>query len=222
MQTRIHPLLFLSLFLLGFKIMPPFEQNGLFSRSKPQSENDNKVKIEFEECEIEIDDLYIWDQGGKLKKKQGDKAVVYLELGANIQGKKMKIHKFKKGELRVFQRFENSLTVMNEGPHCDLIDWKHYYSDWKELTINNGQFVTESYPAAASTKFIDIDMPVLRAAVRQHCGESWANLIKETPSPTTYPCGVGMSRIFIKIMFIEAQTNILKEHLISFEIPMGC
>ena len=31
-------------------------------------------------------------------------------------------------------KLESSITIMNEGPHCDLTDWHHGYTNWENLT----------------------------------------------------------------------------------------
>ena len=191
------------------------------SKTKNETQsNDNLLKISFEEFSIEIDSVEVWDEEGKLKEQQKDTAKIYLELGETIEGQILKVHEIKKGEIRIYQRFENSVTVMNEGPHCDLTEWKHYNSDWKELKIENGQFLTDSYSEEDWEKFIEVDMTELREAVRKQCGDGWAEHVKNVKSPTEYPCGVSTSRIFFKITFSEQDTVI--ERIVSFEIPMGC
>ena len=191
----------------------------LKTKNETQS-NDNLLKISFEEFSIEIDSVEVWDEEGKLKEQQKDTAKIYLELGETIEGQILKVHEIKKGEIRIYQRFENSVTVMNEGPHCDLTEWKHYNSDWKELKIENGQFLTDSYSEEDWEKFIEVDMTELREAVRKQCGDGWAEHVKNVKSPTEYPCGVSTSRIFFKITF-SAQDTVI-ERIVSFEIPMGC
>lgn len=184
--------------------------------------NNNLLKIRFEEFSIEIDSVKIWDKEGKLKEQQKDTAKINLELGETIEGQLLKVHKIRKGKIRIYQRFENSVTVMNEGPHCDLTEWKHYNSDWKELKIENGQFQTDSYSEKDWEKFIEVDMTELREAVREQCGDGWAEHVKDVKNPNEYPCGVSTSRIFFKIEFIDQDSNDLNERIISFEIPMGC
>ncbi|MBW2963110.1 hypothetical protein [Mesonia aestuariivivens] len=191
------------------------------TESKPQ-QNDNSLKIRFEEFIVEIDSIEVWDEEGKLTEQQKDTARIYLELGETIEGQKLKVQKIKKGDIRIYQRFENSVTIMNEGPHCDLTEWKHYDSDWKPLKIENEQFLTDSYSEADWEKFIKVDMTELREAVRNQCGDGWAEHIKDVKSPNEYPCGVSTSRIFLKIEFIDQDSKELKERIISFEIPMGC
>lgn len=184
--------------------------------------NDKLLQIRFEEFTIEIDSLEIWDEQGKLKDQQKDTAIIQLELGATIEGQKLKVRSKKKGKIRIYQRFENSVTVMNEGPHCDLTEWKHYNSEWKELKIENGQFLTDTYTEKDWGKFIKVDMNELREAVNEQCGDEWAKHLTNVKSPTEYPCGVSTSRIFLKIVFSEPETKKLIERIISFQIPMGC
>ena len=184
--------------------------------------NEKLLQIRFGEFTIEIDSLEIWDEQGKLKEQQKDTAIIQLELGATIEGQKLKVRSIKNGKIRIYQRFENSVTVMNEGPHCDLTEWKHYNSEWKELKIENGQFLTDSYTEKDWGKFIKVDMNELREAVNEQCGDVWVKHLKNVKSPTEYPCGVSTSRIFLKIVFSENETKKLIERIISFQIPMGC
>jgi hypothetical protein len=191
------------------------------TENEPQV-NDNLLKIKFKEFSIEIDSVEVWDEEGKLKEQQKDTARIYLELGETIIEQVLKVHEIKKGEIRIYQRFENSVTVMNEGPHCDLTEWRHYNTDWKELKIENGQFLTDSYSEEDSEKFIEVDMNELREVVRAQCGDGWAEYVKDVKSLTEYPYGISTSRIFFKIIFSEQGTVEEIERIVSFEIPMGC
>jgi len=184
--------------------------------------NENSLLLRFKEFELIIDNIEIWDDEKKLKDIQKDSAIVYLELGETIEGQEIKLIQKKEGTIKIYQRFENSLTVMDEGPHCDLTEWKHYNSEWKKLTITDGKILTNSYSESDWEKFIEIDMNELREAVKKHCGERWSEHIKDIKSPTEYPSGVSTSRIFLKFEFTDKETNKLLERIISFEIPMGC
>ena len=33
-------------------------------------------------------------------------------------------------KFRIFERYRTSMTVMGEGPHLDLVDWRHFDSEW--------------------------------------------------------------------------------------------
>lgn len=177
------------------------------------------VEIKFNEFVVEIDSLYIWQEEEFLTVQQ-DTAEVYLELGEMIEGQTLKIKQLKKGNLRVYQQFENSITIMAEGPHCDLTEWKHYNSKWKELKIADGEFLTKSYSDKDRELFEKVSMNELREVVKEQCGDEWAAQIKDIKSPTEYPAGVGTSRIFLRFVLENGEKPV--EKVISFVIPMGC
>lgn len=180
------------------------------------------IHLKFKEFELVIDSTEVWDEEERLKTILLDTAIVYLELGESIEGRKIRINKLYLGNIKVYQRFENSVTIMNEGPHCDLTEWKHYDSEWKQLAIKDGQFTTNSYSEEDWERFIEVDMNELREAVKNYCGDFWANHIKEVKSPLDYPCGVGTSRIFLKFEIEDFKTKENLVRIVSFEIPMGC
>lgn len=180
------------------------------------------IEIKFQDFSLQME-LEVWDENETLKKVQNDTAKVYVELGETPEGKKMKINQSKFKKIEVFQRHENSITIMNEGPHCDLTEWKHYYSDWKKLDfdLNENKFVSDSYERDDWEKFIDVDINELKKAVEKECGGYWSEHIKDINNFNEYPSGVSMSRIFIKILLTDENDSVI-EKTIEFEIPMGC
>lgn len=187
-----------------------------------QSTYENRILVKFKEFQIEIDSVSIWNEDKKLNQFQKDTAFVFLDIGETIEGFTAKIKKNKEVNIKVYQRFENSITIMNEGPHCDLIDWKHYDSNWRELKIENEEFILDGYTILDSEKFLNISMNEIRKAVNIHCGKEWEEHIKNVKSPNEYPCGISTSRIFLKIKIMNPVDKSIKEKIISFEIPMGC
>lgn len=181
-----------------------------------------RIEIRFQDFSL-LMELEIWDENRELKKIQNDTAKVYLEFGETPEGKKIKIKQSKFKKIQVFQRYENSVTIMNEGPHCDLTEWKHYYSDWKKLDfdLKENTFVSDSYEREDSEKFIEVDINELKKAVENECGGYWPEHIKNLKKVNEYPSGVSMSRIFLKILLTDKNDSVI-EKIIEFEIPMGC
>lgn len=182
--------------------------------------DDNDVSIMFPAFTIVMDSTEVWDEQGVLDNVQGDTAAIYVEFGDHPWDKRVAIFPSIQGEVKVFQRFENSITIMNEGPHCDLIDWKHFDSEWEEIPLANNQFTTLPYPSDRDELFVHVGMDEVYNAVLDQCGEEWAQHMKDATSPTDYPCGVGLSRIFLKVELHH--NDIVTENVVSFEIPMGC
>ena len=183
---------------------------------------ENLLELKFKTFEMSIDSIDIWNDEVDLKEHNSDTVIVYLDLGSSIEEKKIRIKQLLEGRLRVFQSYENSITIMNEGPHCDMNDWKHYNSDWAEIEFFNDTIETNSYSEEEWNKFIDVDMSEFIDAVRLHCGERWANLAEGAKSPTDYPSGVSMSRIYLKVEYSNDKTGMVSTKIIAFEIPMGC
>ena len=56
-----------------------------------------------------------------------------LDLGEEWEGI-LEVRGFPKSQLiSVDMYFETSLSISNEGPHLDLVDWLHYKSPWTPL-----------------------------------------------------------------------------------------
>jgi hypothetical protein len=181
---------------------------------------DPSVKITFPELEIFFDSLYIWNEGN-LSGIDNDTCRIYLELGETIENRMLQIKSKDNIKLKFYQRYENSITVMNEGPHCDLTEWKHFDSPYHELKINGNRLKTVEFSSADREKFVKVDMKELLAYIKDYCGKEWSDIARQAKSIRQYPFGIGQSRIFLKIEIIHSD-NSKTERIISFEIPMGC
>lgn len=192
------------------------------SRHLMPNEPSNIIEIKFKDFSLQME-LDAWDKNGDLEKIHDHTAKVYLEIGETVEGKKVKINQSKYRKIEVFQRHENSITIMNEGPHCDMTEWKHYYSEWNKLDYNmqENTFVSDSYTQKDRERFIDVDINAFKKAAEKECGVQWAEHIKNVNSVGEYPSGVSISRIYYKILLTD-DDGIVTEKIISFEIPMGC
>lgn len=152
-----------------------------------------------------------------------DTAKIGLEIGDTPENKSIKIHNFKFKEIKIFQQHVNSLTIMNEGEHCDLTDWISYYSDWEKLDFDsvNQSFKSFSYEVEDWQRFSEVESEELREAVELHCGEFWLNHIGNSPNIHEYPIGVSMNKIIFKVLLTDSNGSV-QEKIIEFEIPMGC
>jgi hypothetical protein len=121
----------------------------------------------------------------------------------------------------VKQRYETSITVMDEGPHLDLLEWKHYCSPWEDLTqVSVNRFKTVGYSQEQSEMFPQIDIDDVRMIVLKSGGERWYNLIKNVGDIHTYPFGVGISKIEFIVEY--EVSGVLKKKYLIFNMPLGC
>ncbi|MDO5979133.1 SH3 domain-containing protein [Flavivirga spongiicola] len=191
----------------------------VFNGYLTETELRKRFKINLDTFTLTVDSLEAW-----ASKTNQDTVNIDIDLGETIEGKIIRIkHHIDYKNIQLFQRHENSITIMDEGPHCDLTDWKHYYSSWKPLKSisKDNQFKTNSYSEEAWNKFIKIDINEFKQAVKTHCGENWATLIKDVKTVNTYPSGVSISTIYLKVIFTKMNDEKI-EKIIAFGIPMGC
>ena len=181
------------------------------------------ISIIFQEFKLLIDNIEVWDENGNLKRIQGDTVKVSLDIGEMLRGNTIRIVNSSYDKIEIYQRYENSVTIMNEGPHCDMLNWKHYLSDWETIkSTDNLEFEANSLTSEQMERFTPVDLNDFKEAVNEHCGKKWADLIKEIKSVNDYPCGIGTSKIELKIVLTNSKTSNSVEKIIEFEIPMGC
>jgi hypothetical protein len=181
------------------------------------------TNIHFEELTVTIAGYtgnYIDHEISKINK---DTAFLFSELGSTIEGQLLVVLSENLSQVKVEQSYETSVTISKEGPHCDLLNWKHYYSEWKTLNTNeNGAFICETYTQEDNEKFPKIELSNLQKEVRKQCGEDWQLLINDITSPTEYPSSVSISRYFLKVTGQRKDNGQLITKIIVIESPMGC
>ncbi|MBG6109479.1 hypothetical protein H4V97_002834 [Flavobacterium sp. CG_23.5] len=191
--------------------------------AKDDEEADTITTIKFNELSISINRLIIYDEERKIDQIQKDTVEIYAELGETIEGQLISISSDQLTNLVIEQRYETSVTIMNEGPHCDLTDWKHFYSDWKQLQVNNtGQFTCDKYSEKENEKFPKISIDDLKQKVKEQCGDEWLKLVEKVKTPTEYPSGVGISRYHLRVTGKRKDNGQTVTKLIVIETPMGC
>jgi hypothetical protein len=153
--------------------------------------------------------------------KGDDTTLVYLELGDSPENNLLTFDSGEVEIVNVYQRYETSATIMNEGPHLDLIDWLHYTSGWVALEKSEDySFKSIPYSEEEASKFPEVDIEKLKSMVKNIGGENWAELVKDVNSINEYPVGIGISKIEFRIEYILKKVKKVK--YIVFEMPLGC
>jgi hypothetical protein len=191
--------------------------------TQDEEEADTITTIKFNELSISINRLIIYDEDKKINQIQKDTVEIYLELGETIEGQLISLSSEQLTDFTIEQRYETSVSIMNEGPHCDLTDWKHFYSDWKQLQLNKtGQFICAKYSEKEYEKFPKISIDDLKKKVKEQCGDEWLKLVEKVKTPTEYPSGVSISRYYLRITGQRKDNGQTVTKLIVIETPMGC
>ena len=184
---------------------------------------DTIALIEFKEISIFINRLKIYDEDNIISSNGTDTVLINAELGEKFEGQVISYKSEILTDIIIEQCYQTSITIMNEGPHCDLTEWKHFYSDWKILEqSNNGQFISFSYTEKEQKKFPNISIEDLKKEVKNQCGEDWFQLVDSIKTPNDYPSGVSISRYYLKITGKHKDTTSIVSKIIVIENQMGC
>ncbi|MEP6994877.1 MAG: hypothetical protein ABI968_10180 [Acidobacteriota bacterium] len=129
------------------------------------------------------------------------------------------------GQIKIEERMETSVSVMGEGPHVDLTEWRHHQTPWKELTrVGENRWRSATFNEAELASFPSFTIDELKEQVRrvqwiQNDPQSlkfWLERAEHSNSTA-----VGLSRVYLKISYEKAGQWV--EHTqIEIPIPMGC
>lgn len=146
---------------------------------------------------------------------------VILEFGENLSEKIIFVDSIENRNYRARIQLETSITVMMEGPHLDMLDWKHCTTDWLDLKrFKSDRFTIPNLDEIDTDCFPEVSRKELRAAVMEYGGEYWAKLISDDIRKEELPIAVSLSSVRLKI---EARENGKWEliTIINVVIPMG-
>lgn len=149
------------------------------------------------------------------KKYQTDSKEVFLELGDTVKS----IIVNDSGNYKIYLQTETSVTIMNEGPHQDLTDWKHGKSKLVELKKEKNEFLF--IDLSKEIDFPKVSLDELVDEVRRLGGDSWAEVAKKCKTPQDYPCGVSPSKHIFKVKK-EVEGKWVDQGNLVLIPPMGC
>ena len=172
-------------------------------------------------------DLGDGELGSHTVKLSKDPVVVEdLDVPEYIDGQEISIvGGDKSAQFRISERYRTTMTVMGEGPHLDLVDWRHFDSEWIPLDqLDQRRFRTLASEKMDASKFPPTTQAELISAVRKRASDDWptaVELAKTCRSPHHEPCAVGVSSLYFRI---EKQVGDrwIKVGLVEVLIPMGC
>jgi hypothetical protein len=150
--------------------------------------------------------------------------VMHLDLGETLENQTIRLIPggLQNIQYRVEIRYQTSLTVMNEGPHLDLLDWKHHTSAWRILRGDSSNtYLMPQFTKGEWTRFPQVSTHEIHSAVLKRSNKQFAERVRNIRRPTDYPCGVSISKYFIRISAYENGKWIVL-NILEFTNPMGC
>ena len=188
-----------------------------------EEESDKFTTIKFNELSITINRSFDFDNDNEIDQIQKDTVQINAQFGEQIEGQLISISSNLLTGLTLEQRYETSVSILNEGKSCHLTDWKHFYSDWKQLKLNNsGQFIFEEYAEKEAEKFPEINIDDLKQKVKDHCGNEYLILVENVKTITDYPIDVSISRYYLKVTGQRKDNGETVSKLIILIPTMGC
>lgn len=144
------------------------------------------------------------------------------ELGGITEGAWLKVESSSIANITVEQRFETSVSLSFEGPHCDMVDWKHYLSPWKKLQPEGAIYHIDTIPDKEEARFPKVSETEFKDAIINHCGQEALQDFEGKFDIHTYPAWVGISRIYLRITGIHTTTKQPSSVILVIWVPMGC
>src|SRR6187551_2475996 len=92
----------------------------------------NHSTIKFQELTVEIQGLSAFE-GDDLVTVFKNEASFTADLGWDLDSATILVTAEHYSTVEVYQSFETSIVILNEGPHCDMTEWKHFTSNWIKL-----------------------------------------------------------------------------------------
>ena len=172
--------------------------------------------------EIYSNELTQLSQNYKFNSPFTKESTAHLDLGDNLDGQLVKLISSDADTFRVHIQYETSLTVMDEGPHLDLVDWKHCTTEWLNVTESSPN--TFKLPRESEINldcFPDVTPKMIKDAVLKYGGERWASLLRDDIDVNTYPLATALSTIRVRVQRLMDKKWV-EEALISINVPMGC
>lgn len=169
-------------------------------------------------------------RGESLLKTETNKLELSLDLGSKASGHFYTIEHLDSSvqKIELYQRYETSMSITDEGKHRDLLDWKHHVSEWEQLEVEEGEVMTPSFIPEEYTQFPDVKVRQIVKEVKRLEKEEWktdsrhwSTLAKTIPAPGMHPSYVTISKVYVK-MVLTLDTGEVEERIITYDIPMGC
>lgn len=139
-------------------------------------------------------------------------------------------------ELKVEQQIETSMTISDEGPHLDLINWKHGRSPWVELSplqpyVFAGNPITlkdeDRFPDYTKEEFYQAIIEqekkneMMYGDLYYQNEERWLSIVKQEPQGNYLLYSPEVSTIRLRIKAKEGDTwQVI--HTVEIAVALGC
>ena len=155
---------------------------------------------------------------------------VPLELGDEPGGARVMVDAAASTQVRVRVQFETSIAVGLEGPHIDLLDFRHCQSAWVPATRKDGRVFIVPKPTQAQESCIpEATVPEVREALRkqlvrmgmQDSMQTWLDAMRDVKRVGDDPTYVALGRVRV-LVEAKAGGKWKRQAVLVLRVPMGC
>ncbi len=129
--------------------------------------------------------------------------------------------------IRLQMQVKSQVSIQNEGPHLDLVEWKSQLSDWEVIPLDRQNRAVLPDIVVDESAFPEFSKAELRAAVFEAGGQHWIEVLDHYDSlkfdngEWISPVMLLPSEAYIKVeRFSDGQWTEVEE--LVFILPMGC
>ena len=189
-------------------------------------ENDSVFIIKFDKLDIKFISSDIENKREEFEKIYKDSIKINSGLGESFKNKAFEIIQKDSSiaNVEVFESYQTSLGVSDEGAHLDLLNWKHFNSEWEKLIIMDNSFISKEYSEKESELFPKVNTKQILEAVMIEYGSEenkFTERAKNCTNANGYPCSVMINRFNFKIV-VTYKDGSKTNYFILINLPMGC
>lgn len=158
-------------------------------------------------------------------------STVPLDLGDEVYGATLELQPAEPGDrYRVSVQYETSLGLSAEGPHLDLVDWKHCVSDWQPAEATGAlSFVLPEPTEEQSSCFPSYTQAELEQAVRDlgrsmgnpEMAQAWIDDMRTGSSVIGVSPFVAISKVWVRVETLR-DGKWVDVATVAFLPAMGC
>lgn len=183
----------------------------------------SSARVNFGDFSVIISGLQIWNDEGNPLSTAGNIVNIDISPGENLEEQFVSITEGVLENVLVEQRFETSMLIYGNEKLCELLDWKHFTSEWSPLQKTpKGEFKCAAYSQQERIQFPDFDVKEIKDAVRNHCSDSCYDVIKDATTIDENNSSVRISHYFIRISGKLKSTGEMVQKTIRVYNPAGC
>ena len=205
--------------------VPQMNTNFVEIKNK-KIEKDTTFIINFDKLQVRFSSNDIYNKRTEFEKNYQDSMIINAGLGESFEDKKFEI--FSKNvsieKIEVFESYQTSVGISDEGAHLDLLNWKHFDSEWEKLNFKEDSFIAKKYSQEQAQRFPKVTTKQILQAVYEEYGaeeNKFSKLARDCQNANDYPCSVMINRYSFKIVITDNKGQIAN-YFIVINLPMGC